>query len=518
MKPRILRLYQNKIYEAIKKSYASGSRRILVQLPTGGGKSVIFSKVIKGADGKGNNTLFLVHRRELINQASQHLTHEGVGHGIIMAKVAPDPSNQNQLASIQTLWSRCFTKELIPVPNADVVVIDEGHHVGSKMYDEILKAYDGDLIVAVTATPTRKNGKGLGQYFDDLILARDYGASVRQLMNDGFLAEANYMVPAVPDMTGVRVARGDYVEEQLGEVMNDAKLVGDIVEHWTKYAAARKTIVFSVNVAHSRAIVEMFNASDISAAHVDGKTPLDKREKIINDYENGKYKVLSNCQVFTEGVDMPEVGCVILARPTKSLGLYLQMAGRGLRPKEDGGDCLILDHAGNVLRHGPVDEEHDWNLDERTTIQERDYEKKEDEEPKEKKEFICEGCGTIFSGQSVCPNCGTKLPDFACDVDTARGELISLEGFKPPKKKEDKKKKYTQAEKQHWYSMFLMHAQEKGYAKGWAYHKYKEKFGVGPSNAFHRGLATRTPEFMNYIKYLNIKYAKSRHHHNHKKG
>ena len=489
-----LRPYQASLLDKLKAAYKKGYRKILIQLPTGAGKSVVFSKIISGADKKDSRTLFLVHRRELIKQASGHMDNENVFHGIIMAGQIPNLYEKTQLASVDTLRSRCITSEKAPWPDADLMVVDEAHHVGSKTYAKIFDKYSDKLIVGVTATPCRSDGKGLGRFFDHLII----GATMRELMDSGFLAEATYMVPNVPDMQGVKIRKGDFAEDQLAEIMNDAKLMGDIVEHWKKYGEDKKTIVFSVNVAHSVAIVEMFNQAGIPAAHIDGKTSQNDRDKILENYVSGKYKVLSNCQVFTEGVDMPEVGCVILARPTKSLALYLQMAGRGLRPKPDGSMCIILDHAGNVFRHGAVDEEHDWSLDEKT-IQERDREKK-DKPEKLAKDIICEGCGNIFTRQSVCPKCGTPIGNYGKNVETAKGELVE---FKP---KPEKKKKHEFG-KQEFYSMALTHAATKGYNIGWAKHKYKAKFGVWPRN-LSQGLMTRSPEFMKYIQYLNIKNAR----------
>ncbi len=495
MSEKQLRPYQQALLDKLKEAFREGYRKILIQSPTGSGKSVFFSKIIGGTSEKDNSTLFLVHRRELIKQASEHMDNESIYHGIIMAGVVPNLYEKTQLASVDTLRSRCITKEIVPWPSADVLVVDEAHHVGSKTYEKIFDKYEDKAIIGVTATPCRANGKGLGHFFEKLII----GPTVRKLMDDGYLAEASYMVPAVPDMQGVKVARGDFVENELAKVMNDAKLIGDVVEHWIKYASDRKTIVFTVNVAHSVAVMERFKEAGIPAAHIDGKTNQAEREQILKDYSNGVYKVLSNCQVFTEGVDMPEVGCVVLARPTKSLSLYLQMAGRGLRPKPDGSDCIILDHAGNVFRHGGVDEEHDWSLDEKT-IQERDREKK-DKPEKLAKDFICDNCGNIFAKQSVCPKCGTPLGSHGKDIDTAKGELVE---FKP---KLEKKKK-EQFSKQEFYSMLLTQAETKGYKTGWVSHKYKSKFGVWP-RGLHHGLMTRTPEFMNYMKYLNIKRVKS---------
>lgn len=506
MSVKQLRPYQERLFNAVRYAYMDGKRRIIIQLPTGGGKSILFSKFISGANDKQKGVLFLVHRRELIKQASDHLSNEDVSHGIIMANVLPDKMQRTQLASVQTLWSRCFKRGLIPVPNAELVVIDECHHATSKTFEEILKYYNHALVIGVTATPTRQDGKPLGDYFEYMVLADDHDCGVRSLMDQGYLCEARYMVPSVPDLEGVMVRRGDYVENQLSEVMDKAKLVGNIIEHYKKYAGNRKAIVFAVNVAHSEHIVNEFNRAGIRAAHIDGKTKLIKREKIIEQYTNGEFQVLSNCEVFTEGFDMPDVDAVILARPTKSLRMYLQMVGRGLRTKPGGGDCMILDHSGNVLRHGPVDQEHEWSLDEEVKPRVEKKTEKKTEKGKKEKEYICGTCGAVFSGTSLCPLCGSELPRTAIDVDTARGELVGIE----PKKKE-KAEKWTMAQKREWWSMFLEYARRKGYQRGWASHKYKEKFKVWPrgvdGDQFHGEFPQ---EFRNYIKYLAIKQAKSR--------
>lgn len=495
------RQYQEDLHTDTIKSVRQGNRRILVQSPTGSGKSIFFSRIIKGAFKKNKNVLFIVHRRELVKQAAGHMKIEEVPYGIIMSGSAASIFADVQLASIDTLRARAMGERAqIDMPDADIVIIDESHHCGSKTYERIFDHYSDALIIGVTATPVRGDGKGLGNYFDDLVL----GPTVRHLMDLGYLAEASYMVPNIPDLDDVPERGGDWVEGKLAEVMNDAKLIGNIVDHWHSYAENKQTIVFGVNVAHSRAIMENFSLAGVSAAHIDGKTPTKERDFILEQYIAGKYKILSNCQVFTEGTDMPDVGAIVLARPTKSLGLYMQMAGRGLRPKWDGSDCLIMDHTGNVLRHGKVDEEHDWSLDSTTKVQDRDAVIRADKEAGQEKEFVCASCGNVFKRQHVCPKCGTPLEEAVKDVGTMRGELVPL-----PKTKE-KKEKYSVDQKQQWYSMFLMHAGVKSYNEGWAFHKYKDKFKEAPPNSFHKGLEKPSPEFTNYIKFLNIKASKSK--------
>lgn len=491
-----LRSYQEDIITKIRESFRKGNRRILVQLPTGGGKSVIFSKLIASSNKKLKSTLFMVHRRELILQASQHMVEEEIEHGIIMAKVRPSLTSLTQLASIQTLWSRCHTYNKQPFPVANLIVLDEAHHAGSKMYDGIMRRYPDAVIIGVTATPCRKGGIGLGDCFDDLII----GASVRELTDKGYLAKAEYMIPNVPNLKGIKTLAGDYVEIELAVVMNEAKIMGSILEHYQKYAIDKKTIIFAVNIAHSLAILESFTLAGISIAHIDGTTPIEERQKILHDYELGKFSVLTNVGIFTEGVDMPDVDCIVLAKPTKSLGLYLQMCGRGLRPKKYNGKCLILDHTGNYYRHGAVDEWHDWNLDPVKKIQDRDRKKDKKKDKVKQKEFACSSCGAIFSGRNTCPKCGTELGRNSKDVEFHKGELIKSET--PPKKE------ISFDEMDIWHGMLLKYANDKEYKPGWVHYKFQAKFGKPPDKGFSDIQLLPDAGFKKYIQYLNIRAAK----------
>ena len=487
-----LRPYQSELLNKLKMSVRKKNRRIILQSPTGSGKSIIFSKIISGANKKENSVLFLVHRRQLIMQASSHLNNENIDHGIIMAGVIPNLYENVQLASIDTLRSRCITKEIVPWPRADIIVVDEFHRVGGATYQKILEKYPEALIVGVTATPCRGSGKGLGEFADDLII----GTSISELTKLGFLADVSYMVPFVPKLEKIKVRAGDFVEGELAAVMSDCKLIGDIVSHWHKYANNRKTIAFTVNVAHSLALVEMFNQSGVPAAHIDGKTSQEDRDVIIQDYVSGKYSILSNCAVFIEGFDVPDTSCCILAKPTKSLGLYLQMIGRITRPS--GETALVLDHSGNVYRHGAISDEHYWSL-ESSTIQENDRKKKDPQESLAR-DIVCGNCGNIFQRQAICPKCGTPLEKTAKDVETAKGELVE---FKPKEEKKEKSK-FT---KQEFYSMLLTQASLKNYQHGWVSHRYRNQFGVWP-RGLDGGLMTRTPDFINHMTHLNIKQAK----------
>jgi len=445
-----LRGYQGRAFNELRQAVADGYRKILLVAPTGSGKSVVFSKLISSASQKSNHVLFLVHKRELVYQASKHLTREGVPHGLIMAGEVMNKMKSVQLASKDTLWARAKLKSRIDMPPAKVVVIDEAHRTGSRTYNKILDDYEDAIIIGVTATPVRKSGRGLGKQFEKMIVV----TSISELQELGFLCETEYMVPNIPDLSNIDVRDGDYVEEQLSELMDDNVLVGNIVNHYLRYAKGRQTVLFASSVKHSIHLRDRFRMKGVAAEHIDANTNTKERDEIHDKFERGEIQVICNYGIYTEGVDMPELGCVIIARPSRSLVFHLQSIGRGLRPKEDGGKCLIIDHAGNVLRMGPVEMDHYWTLDETETIYERDSNNKK--EPNEREtEFICGQCGHIFVSSPVCPKCGAPIEKVGKALKVAQGELTL---YKPKRKKKDDKP--TMQDKQRWYGRNLMSGQK----------------------------------------------------------
>jgi len=502
MTVKTLRPYQQRAFDELRKAVADGHKRILLVIPTGGGKSVVFSKVISSANDKGNPVVFLVHKRELVHQASGHLENEQVHHAIIMAGEPQNQMASNQICSKDTLYSRIKNGKMKP-PRAKLMVIDEAHRTGSSTYNHILDAeeYENTIIIGVTATPTRKTGRGLADQWDKMIVV----TTVAELQEMGFLCQTRYMVPAIPDLSGVSSSNGDYVDEQLQKIMDDKTLIGNIVDHWLKYAGWRQTIVFASGVGHSKHLRDHFTMHGVVAAHIDAHTEQGERDQIHDDFAAGKITVLCNVGIYTEGVDMPNVGCIVLAKPTKSIVYHLQAGGRGLRLKEDGSDCLIIDHAGNVLRLGPMEMDHEWSLEDEKTVYERDGERQASEDEKEHKEteYICGKCGNIFISQPTCPTCGEPIVQTGKKLEVAQGELTLYKPKKAPKQPASK------LEKQRFWSMLLWRAEKKSYQRGWASHKYKEKFGVWPKGMVDERLPPDF-EFDKYIKYLNIKAAKSR--------
>jgi superfamily II DNA or RNA helicase len=464
-----LREYQKSALDKIRTEYSKGNRSILVVSPTGSGKGVILSELIRSANNKGARVLFLVHRREILFQVSRYMGKYSIPHGVILSGEEYDPGNMVELATVQTLYSRMKRRDY---DAADIIIIDEAHNSTAPTYRSVIERHKGNMVVGFTATPCRQSGHGLGTLYDALVNV----ATIEDLTRQGYLVPVRYYAPSEPDLSGVKITAGDYNEKQLDVVMRKPKLVGDIVENWLRIAKGQQTVVFTTTVAHSVAVCDAFMFAGVNAEHVDGRTDKDEREAILNRFTNGDTTVLCNCCVFTEGVDIPSISCVVMARPTKSLALYMQTIGRGMRPHEGKQHMTYIDHAGACYEHGPVHEITEWSLDEST----KNTNKKNDErKERESRPITCEMCCCVYTGRIKCPDCGTvpdvkKMPKDVEYIDATLGEVC----FKTKKVK----KKASNEDKQKWYAQLLGYAETKGYSTGWAAHKYRDKFGVWPRN------------------------------------
>lgn len=347
-----LRPYQVKAKEDIYRAFQA-HRRVMFQLPTGGGKTILFAEIIKDYHERGERVLLLVHRKELIDQAARKIFDLEVRYGVIAAGYTPAPSQWVQIASVQTAVRRRLPYHF------DLIIIDEAHHALAKTYRDIVAQYPTSKVLGVTATVCRANGVGFDKDFDKLVC----GPSVLSLISQGHLVEPTLKVsPLRDDLSSISVTAGDYNERQLSDLLDKQHLVGGIVDQWHKHAHGLRTVTFAINIEHSNHIVESFRNAGISAAHVDGSTPTEERNKILRAFAAGKITVLSNVGIVTEGFDVPAIEAVQLCRPTKSLSLYLQMVGRGLRPANGKQGVIILDHANCVFEHGFPQQDREWTL------------------------------------------------------------------------------------------------------------------------------------------------------------
>jgi superfamily II DNA or RNA helicase len=358
----VLRDYQVDGVAAIRAAFAR-QRRVLYVLPTGGGKTIVFSFITTHAAAKGNPTIVLAHRGEIADQISRALAAMGVAHGRIQ------PGHEMSDGLVQVAMVQTLARRLDRVPEPGLVVIDECHHAVAGTWRKIAAAWPKARILGVSATPERLDGVGLPDAFDTMVV----GPDVRDLIDAGHLAPYKYLAaPLSIDLSGVRTLGGDYNTGDLAAVLDRDTVIGDTVQHYLKHLAPRTAIAFCVTVAHAEHVALRFRDSGIPAASIDGSMSGQVRRDLVGRLRTGNIRVLTSCEIISEGFDVPAVGGCILLRPTQSFALHRQQIGRALRPKEDGSPAVVVDHVGNVFRHGLPDAPHVWSLDsQRRTIAER---------------------------------------------------------------------------------------------------------------------------------------------------
>jgi superfamily II DNA or RNA helicase len=407
----ILRDYQARAIDDLRAAYRSGARSPLLVGATGMGKTVIFSAITAGAVERGRRVLILVHRRELIRQASAKLTQAGVTHGVIAAGFEPS-DHSVQVASVQTLARRLERQHWQP----DLIVIDEAHHAIAGTWGSVLSHWPEAYRLGVTATPVRRDGRGLREVFDRLVL----GPSVQDLTTQGFLTPAKiYAPPQQFQDAKIRVRSGDYAPEDAAAVIDRPTVTGDAIEHYQRLGRGCSAIAFCCTTQHAEHVSAQFRACGIRSHVVLGTTPVEQREQLIADLGSGALQVLVSVDVISEGTDVPSVGCAILLRPTQSEGLYLQQVGRVLRPAPGKDHALILDHVGNVHRHGFPDDVRPWSLDDARRRTGKGG-------PPAPCVRTCESCFAAFAPQPICPVCGTPSKLSAQELKQQEGELQEL--------------------------------------------------------------------------------------------
>ena len=489
----VLRPYQAGALDRLDAALAAGSRSPLVVAPTGSGKTILAAEIIRR---RGGNCLFLAPRRELVHQTCHKLDDVGVPYGVLLA--GDDRTNLYrpvQVASIDTVFARAVRRDRIVLPDFDLIVVDEAHLSITERRLALLDRWPAALRIGLTATPIRKDGRALGMIYDELLEV----ATPAELTAQGYLVPARYFSVSEPDLSRVTTVQGDYHQGQLAEAMNQARLVGDIVAHWLGHAAARRTVVFASSIEHSVALAAEFREHGVAAEHVDAGTPQSERDALFDRFRSGETQVLTNCFLASYGFDLPELDCIVLARPTKSLMLYLQMLGRGLRPAEGKADCLVLDHAGNVHRHGFAVDERCWTLDGRRSLDA--HEARQNATREEEKTLTCPDCTCVFTGSRTCPDCGYYFAPKGREVRTLEGELVEI----------GQSLDRDQLGELEFYLELRAIAVERGYKPGFAAHKFKERFERFPPFAWNDYPAVIPSQATRrWFKSRQIAYAKSR--------
>ncbi|NGX59129.1 MAG: putative DNA repair helicase RadD [Chlamydiae bacterium] len=346
------REYQLEALEAINDCWANGITRQLVSLPTGVGKTIIFALLAKLLNTK---TLIVAHTEELINQAYDKLKVVWPEADVGIVKAGTNEIySQVVIASIQTA-SRMKRLGKLKQQSFDLLIIDEAHHAAAASYERLVRElgfFDEDpskLLVGVTATPKRGDGVGLGSIFQEIVFER----SISTMIRGGYLAPLlGKQVHTKIDLRGIGVRAGDFITSELARAVNTSGRNQLIIENYKAFAEDRKkTLAFCVDVQHAKDLADAFNECDISAKAVYGDMDKEERAQSLQDFKDGKYQMLTNCLLLTEGFDERAVDCVIMSRPTKSASLFTQMIGRGTRTFPTKKNCLILDFCDNSTRN-----------------------------------------------------------------------------------------------------------------------------------------------------------------------
>lgn len=487
-----LRPYQAQAVQNLRIGLAGGDGRLILCSPTGSGKTEMGMALVKGARAKRKRVAFLCNRIHLVEQTSRRFDKAGIAHGVIQGGNTARTYEKVIVASIQTVAKR-------GLPDVDLLLIDEAHTVaGSKDYRAVIAAAKCPVI-GLSATPY---ARGLGKHYSELggalFQQMVIAATIPELIAQGFLVDCDVYAPSEPDMTGIKQTRNafgemDYSDADVGRAVDKPELVGDIVTHWMRLAKGTPTVCFASNIAHSKHIVEKFRASGVPAEHIDCYTDEEERKAILRRIETGETLIISNVGILCEGWDFPACKTLILARPTRSLIRYIQMAGRVLRPHQSKQRALILDHSGTVTRLGFPTDEFPLELDDGKP-------KSSAAAPAPREKPLPKACPkcSYMKTVHVCPVCGFA-PERQSDVEVLDGELVLLDR---------KKRKASKMDKQQFYSELIGYASTKGYREGWIAHKYREYFGVWP-----RGLDSVASEpsvdVKNFLKHMQIRHAKS---------
>jgi len=421
------RAFQTKIIQeareklrALRKTVKGRAPRILIQCPTGGGKTVIASRITKALVENGKRVDFLAHRDFLIDQTAKTFSRLALDYSFIAAGRWNNPWPPIHIDMVQTLKSR-----LAQVKAPDYCIVDEAHHAPSATYVKVMEAWKDTTFIGLTATPCRLDGKGLDAFFDDIVT----GPSVKWLIDSGYLADYVAYAPSSPDLTGLHTRMGDYVTSEVDEVMDKAVIIGDMVRDYRQYANGLRAVYFCTSIKHSQHVAASFNEAGIPAMHLDGDHKSWERRAAALQMADGELMVFTNVDLFGEGYDLSAqaerdvpIQCVGMARPTKSLSMFMQQAGRMLRPW--GGRSVLLDHAGNIMAqgHGLPDDDREWSL--------------AGAEKRASEVVQCTGCGaTVPAVTIVCRHCGEKLreakkrsaPIGARQVEMKDGDLHEID-------------------------------------------------------------------------------------------
>lgn len=449
-----LRPYQQQLADDVRSAYRQGFKCPLVVASTGAGKTVLFSYITHGAAIQGNPVMIAAHRKEIIRQISLSLARFGVEHQVIapsqtvrqimvaqfkaFGRSYVRASSTTMVGSVQTMVTRFeqIDATLARAPGRrPLIVMDEGHHVvNDTQWGRVMDRYHAEaqgLGLIVTASPERLDGRGLGAghggYADTMIEA----PPMSWLIANGFLSPYRvFTAPQQIDLSGVHTRMGDYVAGELQERVDKPTVTGDAIKHYQQHAAGMRAVVFCVSISHSKHVADEFNRAGIPAAHIDGGIDDSARDGAIADFADGRVRILTQVNLVSEGFDLGSIAqkdvtidALIDLAPTQSLVNAMQRWGRALRPAP-GKVAVILDHAGNVHRHGLPDDDREWTLEGRKKTKRKTA--ANDNDAQDVAIATCPKCFTIHLPAPSCPTCGHVYQAKERKVEQADGQLVEL--------------------------------------------------------------------------------------------
>jgi DNA repair protein RadD len=481
-----LRPYQEEALQAIRETVGQGVRRLVVQAPTGSGKTLLAAALVEGALRKGNRLAFVVPAISLVDQTVEMFYAEGIKEvGVIQADhQLTNWARPVQVCSIQTIRSRKA------YPEAAVVVFDEVHQLhaahikwmgrlstkkekaeGAGAVVEAAEGWENVPFIGLSATPWTS---GLGRYFSSLLVM----STTYELIKQGYLSSFKVYAADHPNLKGVKTVAGDYHEGQLAKVMGRDALIANVVDTWRTRWGKDKTLLFAVNCDHAKVLQARFREAGINCGYQDAHTPSTERLALKRAFHAGEVQIIANVGTMTTGVDY-DVRCLILARPTKSEMLYVQIIGRCLRTAEGKQYALILDHTDTTARLGFVTEIHHEHLS-----QGRMDESSKKLERKPPLPRLCSQCDFLMpAGAKKCPECGYERPITTriFEYDGELQEYDPMSGDPSPTHAARKFYEYSYAEKMRFFLQLKAHGEAKGYKPGWAKVTYREKFKDWPA-------------------------------------
>jgi superfamily II DNA or RNA helicase len=457
-------------------AFQSGRKHILMVAPTGFGKTVTTAAIADLTSRKGKKVGIIMSGRTLVFQMSDTLVDARVPHTVLMndSDHVFDPNETVAVISKDTFSARRNSSLALSGYQPDLWIVDEADVCISDDWQQILKL--APLRIGMTATPCDGEGKGLGHTYDELIVAAQYS----ELIKDGRLVDVpntKCYSPSRPSLAGLKVSGGDFNQKSAGALMDTPQLVGDVVKHWLLLGEDMPTLVCCVSKAHTVHVCNEFRKAGVAAEYVIDSTSQEEREEIFKKTRDGANKVIVNCATLTRGFDLPEIGCLVIAKPTKRLRTYIQMVGRALRAHPSKGYAILIDHSGSVWEHGWPTLDRHWSLDTDKKVEDLPANNKSREEQPER---FCPKCTALLpKNAKVCPNpaCGYQKTTLGQPAKTADGKLVSV------KKKEVADKSSTKTPHQKVWSQMLGMAAHRGMGYQQAAAIFKKKTGVWPDGA-----------------------------------